>query len=767
MPVQFQPPAPDDSKLQFTHTQSAPSVSRTGTESPQDSRVQTVAGDKIKLPTKERNQIKGSRVKPLSKSPENSTAKKVARFSNASQRFQTNIKQADVQRVKMGMDLGRLGQRMEEATPAKEYYDIPKLGTSANPVGRLGDELYIPKEDMKELSEGGDVMKSKANLFAEINRRAGKVYHSLPKEGQDFMNAQFGRYCKPQMVKEGRKAREPTVQECLGQIRERIQDDVEEISGKPKEACEALLAAFADIDKGADLSNVPLRVDKEAVLSNLSIAIESTENQEEREGLISLRRNVSNLSGSFVTKEQLSNLSKDHLKAMTRNVPEYMSSMDVMAKNDYNPAILKKMEQIAKSKGAGDIGGLHNQEYADRPGYAYKRGNENHREVLAGKMADLLGVQKFLTPKLEATFVKGQLGSAKSPEGLASKWLAEGKELDHKAYFRYTEFENKLYQKEVRGEPVTDDERAQLAELRDAIRPENNSACPGPVSVNMQAWLDLATSSYDSHAAQYMVINGEAHCFDFARFCAPAEAYTDDEKLMLTFRSTFIDHPSCSEEMPSEVAETIMNIDVESLKSQLAGRGLLGDDSFFKACAEGIHQAVSDHEALREGSISDTRFEELCDKFEVSPQDDNAKNMIMKNLKKEYGDLKKESFSKIHPRALEGMIGRIQSGQSYIRSCRDGGSTPTMKGALKAMMPAQAALIEIYSKYSGADAGNRLAIDRIGGVTLPVDLVEWLSQTEGKMDSEDAKAAKDAIASLKEASCRRSDLCTTMDLGDN
>jgi len=41
-------------------------------------------------------------------------------------------------------------------------------------------------------------------------------------------------------------------------------------------------------------------------------------------------------------------------------------------------------------------------------------------------MADLLGVQEYLTPKLEATFAKGQLGKVKNPKGLASKWLAEG-----------------------------------------------------------------------------------------------------------------------------------------------------------------------------------------------------------------------------------------------------------------------------------------------------------------------------------------------------
>ncbi len=767
MPVNFHSQPPDPESLNVSRQRHFGSLKSGGLDRPAEKRAKTIATKTLIAPLKESQTVGGKRVKALKNTAKNSTIQKIVAYQEISRQSGKKVAQPDVHRAKMGLDLQRIGRRMADVSQEGTYYEIAKLGASANPVGRITDELFIPKKDLVALTEGSHVMKSKENLLKEIVQRTGKVFQSQPEEGQKYINEAFKHIVKEDKIRERRNVRSPNVQEFLGQIRERLEDNIDELSGKRKAACQALLEAYKNIDKGIDLSKVNPQIEKSAVLSNIRVAIENTKNDEEKQTLIQLRKDVDACRGDFIKKDVLTDLSPDNIGMMTRNCPEYMSSMEVMATNEYNPAIATGMEQIVKNKGAGDVGSLQNPAFADRPGYAYKRGNENHREVLAGNIGDLLGVQKFLTPKLESKLTKGKLGSETSPRGLASKWLAEGTPLNHQAFFRFTKKQNQVFQKESKGEAVTEQERTELEELKKAIAPENDPGAPGPLSVNMQAWLDLATCSYDSHANQYMIIDGEAHCYDFARFCAPSEAYRDEEMLMLTLRSTFIDHPFCEEDMPEEAIHSILDVDVDQLEQNLAERGLLENQSFFDDHAQNIRQAVSDYHSIRDGSISKERFAELMERHGYTEDMGRSDVFVTKAILNEYNQLKEESFSKIHPKALRGMTERIRLGQEYIRSCRKENVAPTMKSAFKAMMPAQATLHRLFAKYTGEDPGNRMAIENVGGAIAPLNLVAWLEKTKNQMSPEDLKEAQNAIETLKEKSCDISELCTTMDIGDN
>jgi len=341
------------------------------------------------------------------------------------------------------------------------------------------------------------------------------------------------------------------------------------------------------------------------------------------------------------------------------------------------------------------------------------------------------------------------------------RWVGKGKRP------KTTPHEFSEIAKHLKDRKAIIEDRKELENLRAKLNPdEKNPGSPGPVSVNIHAWLDLATGAYDSHADQYMVIDGEAHCYDFARFCAPSEAYKDGDSLMMVLRSTFIDHPSCQEELPPEVIETILGVDVGSFEDNLAERGLIESRAYFDERRDGIRQANIDYASITDESITDERFRELCERYDVSPENVNAQQIVKKGLMKDYMRMKEESFSKIHPDALKGMIRRMEAGQIYIRSCQETGETPTMKGAFKAMMPAQATLHELYAKYSGSSPGNLMAYDKTGGVITPVDLYTWLDKIKDNMNSDDLAAALRAIAFLEEQSCNKADLCTTMDIGD-
>ena len=177
--------------------------------------------------------------------------------------------------------------------------------------------------------------------------------------------------------------------------------------------------AFKETFGAIDLSSITTLYQTDAIISNLRLL--------KPKGYLGAIKTLQT-KGPFLSEKELTQFGT--LQAtMKRSLTPLVSSMEVFAKNGFRPSVAKEIKTILEAKGASELGAVFNPKLADQPGYAFKLGNENHREILAGKMAKMMEIDHLLTPKLEQTFKKGELGTVAQPSGIASKWLAEGKDV--------------------------------------------------------------------------------------------------------------------------------------------------------------------------------------------------------------------------------------------------------------------------------------------------------------------------------------------------
>ncbi len=712
------------------------------------------------------------------------------------------VKHADIQRAKIEMDFKTMGRRLKGGLEDDETYQIQTLDASLNPVAHLKDEIMIPRTSVPESST---VMKSRKSVKSAVWNAMRRVYQEKDSDKKLIENS-MGYIFKKDPVGGRRSGRDPTPIEYLNQMREKIQalEDVktEEISP----TAQKLLDAIADLEKGLNFEGVSNYYRRDAVVANLRLKIKLADDELVIKDLLKQVERLQSIPDLYISSDQLEGIlsEEDQMKVATRNLIPYVSSFDVMRENvDNQEAAAKTLLDIVSDQEVSSLSGASRPTFYDRSGYAFKLGIEVHREVLAGKMADLIGANEFLLPKAMVPLEKAIMGKEVSPEGLASRWLSEGKSLDIKNYFAYTRLRNKISQQKRKGEEVSETDQKKLAELQALLEPKNNPGSPDRKSVNYQAWLDLVTCSYDSHAKQYIIVDGGAQCIDFARFCPPAEAYKNEELLMVALKSTFIDHPFSEEAMPEELVTMIQDLDTKQLKEELGARGLIGSKEFFderrNEMLNGYQRNTEINESIRNierqlhridnYEMSDDEIKKIFTKYglpDPEPLEDEeelewdvaAVNHLMdpleakkrqliheqSELKTRLTELREECFSKIHPQALEGMVRRIEAAQKYIDDCEAKDIAPTIRGAFHMMMPAHATLNELYEKYVGANPGLKLATDTKDGAIIPLDIRGWLRSNLEKMTKEDQNLAKEAVESLDEMACDALDMVTTMDL---
>lgn len=183
-----------------------------------------------------------------------------------------------------------------------------------------------------------------------------------------------------------------------------------------------------DLPTTVELKGVPQRYDKDGVLSNLRLV--------GGDKALEAIRQISNEGDRYITIDILDRIATEagvDPGAMKKNLEPFYSSIDLERGSNFSEPLRQmiqtKMEAIAPSHS----GAREKLVTAGRPGYAFKLGLENHREILAGKVVQSLGLDAYYTMKTEESFEAATLAGTKAPSGIASKWLEDATLLSRQA----------------------------------------------------------------------------------------------------------------------------------------------------------------------------------------------------------------------------------------------------------------------------------------------------------------------------------------------
>ncbi|MCB1119723.1 MAG: hypothetical protein KDK65_07170, partial [Chlamydiia bacterium] len=420
------------------------------------------------------------------------------------------------------------------------------------------DEEY--QSELEQINKECDrELKELMDPTAKVVEKATQEIEDERVAAQQFLQSQYGKHI-------GRPLQgSSNPQEVIDKAKEGLQAEKEKHSpGSIEERiCTRLLESLDKVEVNIDLSSVSNSYDRNAIETNLVQLLGKTpeDHVEARGALLKAMGKVRCEVTGYVSQKQvdamLDRLSQDPAlkdfpvgKILKKNLEPFVSSTQVMAANGGKELVMKKMKELSGPP------------RADRPGFAFKLGAENHREILAGKLNDRIGFNRYLVPKHEVSIRRAKLGETSSPSGIASEWLASGKPLPRETLNNYYRLRKEVAAKQAKGEDVS----TEMAELT-ALRQQLVSVQGGKrdEGVLHQALMNITLQSFDSHIGQFLQVDGQTFGFDEARLLAPSLAYQEESGTFVTFRSALIGHPACQEAMPQEMIDHLRSLDIDGI----------------------------------------------------------------------------------------------------------------------------------------------------------------------------------------------------------
>lgn len=703
----------------------------------------------------------------------------------------------------------RLMQKGMQRAVGNEIYQLQALDQgSANPVARMKPELFIavediPKEVKSSFQNASEAYEAVKSLFdGRVNELSGedKTTQDWLKGMDSDLQPETVRLNRIEQRKTGQRFRNVTVEEYKDQVSRLIQKEItknearlaEALTGESKDhllldskgeyesRTEILKSILDDVksifDTPISLQNVTEQFSKDELMSNVRVLLEARPDVS-RLGVLN---RIERFKGEMIPVHDLENLIEDKeiLKAITRNARKFVSSYDVIAKNGNAKSVQEGLEKIYGNIPASSFGRVSPTEHMDRPGYAFKTGVENHREILAGKVLEMIGLSRFVARKAEVGLQGTQLGKKKHPEGIASKWLEDASALSKRIY-EYTdarhqilkgamlyggvdlqnelneldakisalEAEKKLLEVDIEdedekkldavivqireGNTLKDNlsrimrARSNIDQIEEAVKAELE-----PESTNELALIDMLMFAGDSHSLQYMVREGgEIECIDFARFLPPGVAYKKnvgigkDEKYetVIPLRSALLGHPHCEDLIPDKILKKIKEWEPEEFEKLIREQGLVQSEEYFQERMERFEAAEDPEERAR---------------------------------------LREEMVQFIHPNALSAMKQRMVRMKEYVQKER----APTIKGMFHHAEPQVARLLEIMER--GVTTPALCCWIRLGdnGLVRPHTLEETVVflKKEGLISEEEEVEMTGLIDQLHKESCSEAELNCAM-----
>lgn len=650
---------------------------------------------------------------------------------------------------KQKMELEKMRKSFQTDKPGAGTLEFQKLGASQNPVTKLESTVHIPTSEFEDLA--ADIRGKPASLQPVITA----IRENIP--GGSF-GRRFGQSIMSEMGKiySGPGTIDSKHQQAIAHAKSEAQsygldDPRGSMWDKIASALEQVDVAALKNDVQTD--QVPKQMKKDDVLSSMRVLLQSAvdkgESQEKIDNLSNAIHNIQSTKGDYIAvssvKEALTDVvSEKELSYVMKN-QTFVSSSDIRMFNPGNPAVEKGVK------------GLEDRKFAGHPGFAFKLGTENHREVLAGKMLGVMGMNQFVMPKLEVKFEQAKLGTDLSPDGIAGKWLEDAEDLGLDRWDRVGSAKKDLEAARFRGEDTGPAEAA----LASAMQPFEEMG--GTESVQNLALLDALFCSYDSHQLQFKHKDGQWQCFDFARFLAPSETFKRGDNVYATMRSTFLDDPRCDATMNESLVNDIKGWDIDGMEKQMQAEGLIGTVEEFQQAEQELNSIQSDSSRL--SSLDETQVKEMCGKYGITVKDGDSVSDLKGRLATKFSERKEEIkstiYKKVHPEAFEKMKGRMIALQKYVNESEN----PTVSGAYEKMYPQ----LSLFSKVLGRMESHpnlSLGIVRDQGSLRQRNLEEIIKNAEST-----GMASKDELAQMRAAldeyiktSPDSSRLATTMDL---
>lgn len=391
-------------------------------------------------------------------------------------------------------------------------------------------------------------------------------------------------------------------------------------------------------------------------------------------------------------------------------------------------------------------------QFFDPPSQAFKLGSENFRELLAGKSAQILGLNKVLLPKHLVRLPNTVFERQSNPTGLASKWIESDDQRTESfkmAWHQYLQVKRKIAIDHYKGVDTTAEEE-ELKKLDGVIR----SFCPDE-QMQMHVMLDLLYNSCDSHLLQYVQSQEEQILYniDFSRIFYPSEVLASGDDFFPNLRSTFLDHPSTQTPLAPNLVKTIQSWDVDTIIHTHTKMGLVGSKELYESALKELEGCKKDQEVLEKRwdeedeffsyntpELNDPNFNDYSEDFKVLcrrycftpdegetvkvsvPKLQEKMKSFRKAIEKDF-EMRREAILKpcmerIHPMALDRFVGRIRAAKGYIKECSAKQIPPTVRGLRDVCYPYFAPFFTVLERMD-SNPGQAIHVHKVGGTLIP------------------------------------------------
>ena len=598
------------------------------------------------------------------------------------------------------INLGKMAKGVsyiEEPSP----HVMKTLDSSLNPVTKLEPQFYVRKEDVSQANAKAKTQSLDPNACRRCFQRAIQSSTKLLVQSKRMESSKAGKEMRELANFYFKKVeRTKNLDDIISELNKMggLFDDADRIF--LQEVCKELSGL---IEPPFDV-NVPRYYSKDEVMSSLRMLLsnipkEDSDSLDQIHEIMQRVRKADGLYISFNALEQALN-DPDLFADLVRANPPYAYSLDLAARSTDSNVFSANLEKLRMDT---------SQESLFQQAYAFKHGNENAHELLAGAMAVHLGLDTFLVVKTEQTFQGAQLQSIQNPRGIASRWI-KGEEFPYSLWIDWNLVKQELAVAKAKGEDITEIQK-RFETKREQILNQG-----GIKSISKLFLLDMVFGSSDSHIRQYKKgEDGEFYNFDFARCLAPFPAHRNKGMCFFNLRSEFLDHPLMEEPLVTgsrfaedlqAVKDQVLSWDIDKIESEWKEQGLIGDPAYFEERGQKMAALESDAALIRLPLTSENEIRSYCQKWGIEfPEGISElhvlKNAVLKLLSAQMETLKEECWSKVHPQTIQEWKTRVANLQNYYRNSEK----PTLKAAWFAYYPETAPFVkalEVLDKSPGS-----------------------------------------------------------------
>ena len=488
---------------------------------------------------------------------------------------------------------------------------LEKVAQSQNPITKIDTPAYLRKNTISTL-----LSRPPEISLQKIKEAYLAIYRKTPGAREKNTLAAVGTEIFTMFEKSPEPPAEK-VAKAVERLKHEQEIDIETLTfhGFTKEEAKEKFGHWTGVIEALEqfivrpsLENIPVQYDKTEVINSLRLQLSRLTTKEDPAPLENAIRALNAYPDLFIDRNLLVTLPGADLKKFEKNLNEYVSTSDFLI---HNP--MKSAKNIVEN--------LSMDKLADQPGFAFKVGLENTRELLAGSILGNLGLDKYVVEKTELTLPGAELAGIKIPKGIAGKWLEGGREFPIKEWKALMKARQELAVAKFKQKPTD------ILEQRVKEAEQKILSAGGLESIHRHVLIDSLLCSYDSHPDQYMQMpDGQFYNYDFARFFAPSSTLVREGFTHATLRSAFLDHPAMNLPMKSELVETIKSWDIGKIEKDFNAAGLLANADFFEWAQKRINEFSTD----RSSALKPERalLEDLCRKYGIEFSDRDAEKEL-------------------------------------------------------------------------------------------------------------------------------------------